>query len=600
MMSSEAVPAQSAPAEAVDPSTETVETKTSQTSDGQATGDAVEQTPPPAPSQANGEPATTAAAGSTAVAPPAPSTTVPEGPLKRRLRLKPTLGAAEAKPVPTVEPQSATPPKPADVSAPQETSSAPPASEDAPVAEGPSGTAVASESAQPAEMAPRASHAEGTARPASAPVEIPTASQPLDPETEAELAAAMASANLDLAGPAVEAAAAELKAASPAELPPEDELEKGTKLVGKIQSIHGDDVFLDIGYRSPGIVQLRQFTSSKKPLVGQLIEVVVEKVDSEEGLIQVNLPRGVRRSAGNWESVAEGQTVDCMVVKSNKGGLEVGVGSLRGFLPASQVDLGFVSNLETFVGQKLRVQITEVNPKKRKLIVSRRAILELERKDLEAELWTKLAVGQTHSGKVKTIKDYGAFVDIGGVDGFLHIGEISHSRIRHPSDVLKEGQDVEVQVLKLEPEKRKISLGMRQLIQDPWMTITSKYPAESTVDGKVTRVADFGAFVELEPGIEGLVHVSEIAYQRVNRVADVLKEGQEVQAKVLEVDPDRKRIGLSLKALLPRPADKSRPAADEKPVEPYQRQRSGPLKGGTSDAVSKPGGLFGNPGDFGK
>jgi small subunit ribosomal protein S1 len=289
-----------------------------------------------------------------------------------------------------------------------------------------------------------------------------------------------------------------------------------------------------------------------------------------------------------------------MVVKTNKGGLEVTVGSLRGFLPASQVDLGFVSNLETYVGQKLGVQVTEVNPKKRKLIVSRRAVLELERKDLEAELWTKLAVGQTRSGKVKTIKDYGAFVDIGGVDGFLHIGEISHSRIRHPSDVLKEGQDVEVQILKLEPEKKKISLGMRQLIQDPWKTVTSNYPADSTVTGKVTRVADFGAFVELELGVEGLVHVSEIAHQRVNRVADVLKEGQEVQAKVLEVDPDRKRIGLSLKALLPRPVDKSRPAVEDRPVEPYHRQRSGPLKGGTSDAVSKPGGLFGNPNDFGR
>jgi small subunit ribosomal protein S1 len=329
-----------------------------------------------------------------------------------------------------------------------------------------------------------------------------------------------------------------------------------------------------------------------------MIEVVVEKVDTEEGLIQLNLPRGVRRSAGNWESVAEGQTVDCMVVKTNKGGLEVGIGSLRGFMPASQVDLGFVPDLEQYVGQKLTVQITEVNPKKRRLIVSRRTILELERKDLEAELWTKLAVGQTHTGQVKTIKDYGAFVDIGGVDGFLHIGEISHSRIRHPSDVLKDGQEVEVQVLKLEPEKKKISLGMRQLIQDPWTTVTSNYPAESTVTGKVTRVADFGAFVELEPGMEGLVHVSEIAHQRVNRVADVLKEGQEVEAKVLEVDPDRKRIALSIKALIAKPVDKSRPAED-KPVEPYQRQHKGPLKGGTSDTLSKPGGLFGNPNDFG-
>lgn len=600
MMSSEEALAQSVPAESVAPSTETVETKTPQASDGEPSGGAAEQTVPAAASQANGEPKETPSASDPADAPAAPETkTPPEGPLKRRLRLKPTVGAADAKPVPTIE-QPAAPAaesKPAEAPVAQAEPAEQPTAESAPAAET---AAEAPEAAPHAEMAPRPTHATAAAKPPSERVEIPAASQSLDSDMEAELAAAMASGDLDVAASTVAPTATEQPAAAQVELPPEEELEKGTKLVGKIQSIHGDDVFLDVGYRSPGIVQLRQFTSSKKPLVGQMIEVVVEKVDSDEGLIQLNLPRGVRRSAGNWETVAEGQTVDSMVTGTNKGGLEVSIGSLRGFMPASQVDLGFVSNLETYVGQKLSVRITEVNAKKRRLIVSRRAILELERKDLEAELWEKLAVGQTHSGKVKTIKDYGAFVDIGGVDGFLHIGEISHSRIRHPSDVLKEGQEVDVQVLKLEPEKKKISLGMRQLIQDPWKTVTSNYPAESTVAGKVTRVADFGAFVELEPGIEGLVHVSEIAYQRVNRVADVLKEGQEVQAKVLDVDPDRKRIGLSIKALLPKPADKSRPAVEDRPVEPYQRQRKGPLKGGTSDSLSKPGGLFGNPNDFGR
>ena len=341
---------------------------------------------------------------------------------------------------------------------------------------------------------------------------------------------------------------------------------------------------------------MRQFTAGRKPLVGQLIEVAVERYNADDGLILLNLPRGVRRSAGNWETIAVGQTVDCMVTGTNKGGLEVTLGGLRGFMPASQVDLGFVSDLNVYVGQKIQAQVTEVNPKKRKLVVSRRVILQAERKELEAVVWTKLSVGQTCSGKVKTIKDYGAFVDIGGIDGFLHIGEISWSRIRHPSDAVSEGQQVDVQILKLDPEAKKISLGMKQLIADPWLAATSNYPAETTVTGKVTRVADFGAFVLLEPGIEGLVHISELDHKRVGRVADVLRDGQEVTAKVLEVDPDRKRISLSLKALMAKPEREKR---EEKPVEAYERTHKGPLKGGTSDALDSGGGLFGNPGDFG-
>ena len=501
-------------------------------------------------------------------------------PVKQLPRLNPTFVAAKPRPVTSIDG----------------------ADEPAESAAATTSETEAAATAETSAMKPLATVEEVPAQPTSEPVDIPAASLQLDPETEAELAAALAAGDLDpAASVATESTADELSVPSEQDLPPEEELEKGTKLTGKIQSIHGDDVFFDIGYRSPGVVQLRQFTASKKPLVGQILEIVVEKVDSDEGLILLNLPRGIRKSAGNWDTVAVGQNTDCMVVNTNKGGLEVTVGSLRGFLPASQVDLGFVSDLSQYVGQKLTVQITEVNQKKRRLIVSRRTILQLERKDLEAELWTKLAVGQTLSGKVKTIKDYGAFVDIGGTDGFLHIGEISHSRIRHPSDVISEGQQVEVQILKLEPEKKKISLGMKQLVQDPWIAVTSNYPADSTVTGKVTRVADFGAFVELEPGVEGMVHVSEISHTRVHRVSDVLKTGQEIEAKVLEADPDRKRISLSIKALIAKPADKSRRGAAEKPVEPYERINTGPLKGGTSDSLSKPGGgLFGNPTDFGR
>jgi len=354
-------------------------------------------------------------------------------------------------------------------------------------------------------------------------------------------------------------------------------------------------VFLDLGVRLPGIVPKRQFVAGKKPAVGLVIEVIVNRINEEDGLILVDLPKGMRKVAGNWDAVTKGLVVDCMVTRTNKGGLEVTVGSLRGFLPAGQVDLHFVSDLEPYVGQKLRVEVIECHPKKRSLIVSRRAWLQVERQEREEELWKTLEVGQKFTGHVKTIKDFGAFIDLGGVDGFLHVGEISWTHINHPSNVLSEGQQVEVQIVGLNPESRKISLSMKQLMQDPWLAVPEKYAVGTTVSGTVTRTTKFGAFVELEPGIEGLVHISELDHQRVRRVEDLLKQGQAVDAKVLEVDPARKRIGLSLKALKENPADLQalpETAAAHQP----QRKRKMPLKGGTGENAG--GGLFGNPRDF--
>jgi small subunit ribosomal protein S1 len=312
-------------------------------------------------------------------------------------------------------------------------------------------------------------------------------------------------------------------------------------------------------------------------------------------LIYLNLPKGVRRIAGNWESLAKGQIVDCLVNRTNKGGLEVTVSGLRAFLPSSQVELGFISDLTPYVGQKLRVEVMEVNARKRNLVVSRRAFLQIERKELEEKFWETVAVDQTYTGKIKTIKDYGAFVDLGGTDGFLHIGEMSWQRLKHPSEVVKEGQTVDVKVLSLDREKKKIGLGMKQLVQNPWTTAADRYPANSAVTGKVTRIADFGAFVELEPGLEGLIHVSEIDHKRIRHPSDALKVHQVVTAQVLEVDVDRKRVSLSLKALIARPEEK-KVQEEHAPEPPIQRKRKGPLKGGTGS--SGPSGLFGNPSDY--
>ena len=428
--------------------------------------------------------------------------------------------------------------------------------------------------------------------PPTEPVELPPAQMAIDADLEQELEAAMAG---QMTAPTSPPAGVGAAPSSVSELPTsEDQLENGMKLKAKVQSVTADDVFCEVGYRCPGVLPARQFPQGKQPHVGEEFLVIVEKYDTENGVILVNLPRATRKVKGNWEELSVGQIVECLVNKTNKGGLEVTLGTMRAFLPASQVDLGFAPALETFVGQKLTVQITEVNPAKRNLVVSRRVILIQERKEAAATFWPKVDVGQQYTGIVKTIKDYGAFVDLGGADGFLHIGEMSWTRVKHPSEVLQEGGQVEVVVLSLDREKQKIGLGMRQLARNPWSDVESRYSAGKTVTGKVTRLTDFGAFVELEQGVEGLIHISELDHRRVNRVNDVLAVGQEVQVQVLEVATDRQRISLSLKALKEKPeAPKS---AEPEPPPPPVRKRTEPLRGGKT--ANPGGGLFGNPHDF--
>lgn len=471
----------------------------------------------------------------------------------RRSRLNPTVDPNQSRAVPSLVPL-------------------PPAEEPA---------AATSEPAPEAPPAPPAN-----------PVEVPPAQLAMDADLEKELEAAMAG---QMTAPTSPPAGATAVPSAVAELPAtEDQLESGMKLKAKVQSVTAEDVFCEVGYRSPGVLPLRQFPQGKQPHVGEEFLVVVEKFDADHGAILVNLPRATRKVKGNWDELSVGQVVDCTVNKTNKGGLEVTIGGMRAFLPASQVDLGFAPVLDSFVGQKLTVQVTEVNPAKRNLVVSRRAILIAQRKESAAAFWPQVEVGQQYKGAVKTIKDYGAFVDLGGADGFLHIGEMSWTRVKHPSEVLKEGDQVEVVVLSLDREKQKIGLGMRQLARNPWADVEARYATGTNVTGKVTRLADFGAFVELEQGVEGMVHISELDHQRVRRVNDVLSVGQEVQVQVLEVAPDRQRISLSLKALKQKP-ESEKPEEPETPPPPV-RKRTEPLRGGK--AGSSGGGLFGNPADY--
>jgi ribosomal protein S1 len=354
---------------------------------------------------------------------------------------------------------------------------------------------------------------------------------------------------------------------------------------GKVLSVHGQDVFIEVpGERNQGVLAVGQFPEGP-PAPGTEVDIEIEGYDQENGLLLVRR-KGAAVTA-DWSSVAVGQTVEARVLATNKGGLSVDVNGIRGFMPISQIDLYRVENPEQYVNQRLLCLVAEVNPDERNLVVSRRGYLEKEREAMREKLWAELAEGQVRDGVVRSIKDFGAFVDLGGVDGLVHVSEMSWTRVQDPASVVRPGQSVKVVVLKLDRERRKVSLGMKQLTSSPWDNIEQKYPVGLTVSGKVSRLADFGAFVELEPGVEGLVHVSELAPQRVRRVADVVQQGQAVQIVVLNVDPVNRRISLSLKAALPEPTEEEtaeEPAEPEKPSRP----RTTPLRGGIGSQWSLP------------
>jgi small subunit ribosomal protein S1 len=350
---------------------------------------------------------------------------------------------------------------------------------------------------------------------------------------------------------------------------------------GKVFRIHGQDVFIDLpGGRSQGVMPIMQFPTP--PNLGDEIEVHIDGFDNANGLLI--LSRKGAAVEANWESVAEGQIVEARVTETNKGGLAVVVNGIRGFMPISQIELFRVENLEPYVNQRLLCMVAEVDPVERNLVVSRRALLDKEREENREKLWATLAEGQVYQGVVRQVKDFGAFVDIGGVDGLLHVSEMSWERVPDATKVLEPGQSVKVVVLKIDRDKRRLSLGAKQLVASPWDDAATKYAPSSTVKGTVSRVAEFGAFVELEPAIEGLIHISELAPQRVRRVTDIVKVGQEVQVVVLNVDVAARRISLSLKAALPQePEPVEEEAVEEEPAQPVKppKPRTTPLRGGT-------------------
>jgi len=357
--------------------------------------------------------------------------------------------------------------------------------------------------------------------------------------------------------------------------------EAESTLTGRVVAVRREDVFVELGDREQGILPVKQFDDP--PEVGSTIEVRVVRFNPEDGLYELALPQAAAE-VGDWSDLEEGMIVEARVRGHNSGGLECEVNHIRGFIPVSQIALYRVEDLAEFVDQKFNCLVTEVNPRRRNLVLSRRAVLEREREEARQQLLESLAPGQVREGVVRKLVDFGAFIDLGGVDGLLHVSQLSWARVDHPSDVLQEGQKIEVRVEKVDASAGRISLAYRDMLENPWTDVDKKYPPNTTVEGKVSKLMEFGAFVELEPGVEGLVHISELSHKRVWRPSDVVNEGDQIQAVVLSVDAEAQRISLSIKDLTPEPepAAEEEPGGADKPPPPPKRPRkpSTPLKGG--------------------
>lgn len=335
---------------------------------------------------------------------------------------------------------------------------------------------------------------------------------------------------------------------------PLEDAKPGEILRGKVVHISNDGVLVDVGAKSEGIIHLRDLSHRRidRPdevvKLGEDISVYVIGHEGEEGVLKLSKRRADEMVA--WEhlesALSDGVILECPVVEVVKGGLVVDVG-LRGFIPASLIAPGYVNDLDPFMGQTVRAKVIELDRSKRRAILSRKHVLDAEGRAKQEEVWARLHEGDVLEGTVKSITDFGAFIDLGGVDGLLHISEMSWTRIKHPSELLEPGQTIRTQVLRLDPERGKISLGLRQVQGNPWQDVAEKFIPGQIFAGRVVRLADFGVFVELEPGVDGLVHISQLADYRVERPADVVNVGDTIAVKVLSVDPERKRISLSKK-----------------------------------------------------
>jgi len=329
----------------------------------------------------------------------------------------------------------------------------------------------------------------------------------------------------------------------------------GQTLTGKVVQITEDEVCVSIGYKADGLIKRTDLVDQDVKLDDE-IEVEVVKVNDGEGNVLLSQRNIVNRKA--WDAMMEkyeaGEYVDAVGKEAVKGGLIADIAGVRAFVPASQLSQRYVEKIADFVGKDMKLKILEVDTQKKRVVASRKAVVAEEAAAKKKEAWERLEEGMVIHGIVRRLTDFGAFVDVGGVDGLIHITDLSWGRIKHPSEVVKPNQEVDVKILSLDPERERIQLGYKQLQPHPWDDAVEKFPVGEVVEGKVVRITDFGAFVELEPGLDGLVHISQCATTRVAKVEDAVKVGDVVNVKVLGVDPEKKRISLSIRqAVEPEP-----------------------------------------------
>ena len=386
-----------------------------------------------------------------------------------------------------------------------------------------------------------------------------TDKSPLDAALEAEIAAALGDGQID----------------AMMDVPTGEGRSERT---GTIVLIRGQDVMVEFGPRESGVCSLSHY--DKPPEVGSQDTFTIDRRDGTDGMLILSRRGAIAKA--RWQDIAEGQVIEALCTGSNKGGLEFDVSGHSAFMPAGQVDLRHIDDLDVFIGQKLPCEVIELDRSKGRLVLSRRKAMQLLRAEESAKTLEALSLGDVKDGTVTSVKDFGAFVDIGGIDGLVHISDLSWERVHKVEDVVKPGDSVRVQVLGIETDHDppRISLGMKQLGADPFTAAAGELSEGALCTGTVTRLEAFGAFVEVSPGVEGLVHISEMAHERVNRPSQIVKVGQVVNVQVLSVDPGRQRISLSMKKAAA--SDESAADRDDDPAMRKLREKfgGGPLKGG--------------------
>ena len=375
----------------------------------------------------------------------------------------------------------------------------------------------------------------------------------------------------------------------------------GDIVEGEVVRIDKEEVLVDIGYKSEGLIPTNELTIRKGAdpndivELGQQIEALVLQKEDADGRLILSAKRAAFERAWNRieQSYNEQETVKGPVIEVVKGGLIIDIG-LRGFLPASLVDIRRVRNLEAFTGETLEAKVIELNRSRNNVVLSRRAVLEEERKEERDRILTDLEEGEIVTGTVSNLVDFGAFVDLEGIDGLIHISELSWNHVDHPSEVVEVGEEVEVKVLEVDRDRERISLGLKQTRKDPWQEIVERVNVGETIQGRITKLVSFGAFVEVAEGVEGLIHISELAEHHVETPDEIVRSGDEVEARIIDVDAKRRRLSLSLR---PKKEDREEQPREERPrrereerprrreERPAERPTSG-LRTGAFDSLS--------------